>query len=188
MADVDHASASTSSRSHANHAGEEETMTPPTPDRRPSAGSSSASPKSSAKGKAAADVEAQHSHDDDDEEAERRQAGEKAGDKPEDKYKIVQWDEPDPSTLPPKEKRGLDEPDPITDPENPQGWSKGKRVLILIITCLTSTCVTCASSIVAACYPNLMRDFGISETVAILGLALYVSGLGVGPGAFLSQG
>ena len=95
-------------------------------------------------------------------------------------WKIVTWNmnPTAPSDQSSKETQDLD---PLQDPAHPQGWSQARRVWILAVTCCASMCVTCASSVVAACYQNLEREFNISETVAILGLSLFVLGLGLGP-------
>lgn len=87
--------------------------------------------------------------------------GEKAGTGAADP-KLVTWDGPD-------------------DPANPQNWSTFKKWQVIIVASTCSLCVTNNSSIVASNYEPIEADFGISRTVAILGLSLFVTGLGIGP-------
>lgn len=91
------------------------------------------------------------------------------------RYKEVGWNSTASSPTP-----GPDV-DPLDDPEHPQGWSKAKRLFLLIVVSTCSLCVTCTSSIVASSYRNLERELNISSEVAILSLSLFVLGLGVGP-------
>lgn len=67
------------------------------------------------------------------------------------------------------------------DPENPQSWSNLRKYCILATISTGSLCVTCASSVVTSAYKGIERDLGASEEVAILGLSLFVVGLGLGP-------
>jgi hypothetical protein len=76
--------------------------------------------------------------------------------------KLVTWDGPD-------------------DPANPQNWSTFKKWQVILVASTCSLCVTNNSSIVASNYEPIELDFGISRTVAILGLSLFVTGLGIGP-------
>lgn len=67
------------------------------------------------------------------------------------------------------------------DPANPQNWSTFKKWQVILVASTCSLCVTNNSSIVASNYEPIGVDFGISRTVAILGLSLFVTGLGIGP-------
>ncbi|GJJ13985.1 hypothetical protein Clacol_008242 [Clathrus columnatus] len=59
--------------------------------------------------------------------------------------------------------------------------SKLKKHLILLVLFTASTCVTCASSIAGTTEMGIQQSFHISHEVAILGISLYVFGLGCGP-------
>ncbi|KAI9838679.1 MAG: hypothetical protein M1819_004993 [Sarea resinae] len=59
------------------------------------------------------------------------------------------------------------------DPENPQNWSSSWKLLIGFEICLLNFSVYIASSIYTAGELSIMENFGASETVATLGLALF---------------
>lgn len=67
------------------------------------------------------------------------------------------------------------------DPDNPLTWPAWKKWMIIAVVSTTSTCVTCTSSVVATAYEGIERDLHVSHEVAILGLSLFVLGLGCGP-------
>ncbi|CEH13272.1 Synaptic vesicle transporter SVOP and related transporters (major facilitator superfamily) [Ceraceosorus bombacis] len=67
------------------------------------------------------------------------------------------------------------------DSRNPLAWSTAKRWTILMIVSTCSLCVTCTSSVVSSTFESLESDFRIGHEVAILGLSLFVLGLGIGP-------
>ena len=67
------------------------------------------------------------------------------------------------------------------DPANPQNWSFGKKALVMVQICLYTMAVYMGSSIYTSSEPAIMEIFGVSQTVASLGLALYVLGYGTGP-------
>ncbi|KAF2786605.1 MFS general substrate transporter [Melanomma pulvis-pyrius CBS 109.77] len=70
------------------------------------------------------------------------------------------------------------------DPANPYNWSTGRKALVCgQITILTFT-VYYGSAAYAPAIPAVMEQFGCSEAVASLGLALYVIGYGFGPLVF----
>ncbi|GAA6017966.1 hypothetical protein JCM10207_002723 [Rhodosporidiobolus poonsookiae] len=71
------------------------------------------------------------------------------------------------------------------DPDNPKNWSLGKRLWVTFEINYLAFSVYIGSSIYTSSQPGLMEEFGVSETVAILGLSLFVVGYGVGP-MFLS--
>jgi DHA1 family multidrug resistance protein-like MFS transporter len=67
------------------------------------------------------------------------------------------------------------------DPENPQDWSSGRKFLVLVQIYLYTLAVYMGSSIYSPSTSYVQERFGVSETAASLGLALYVLGYGVGP-------
>ncbi|TKY85727.1 hypothetical protein EX895_005267 [Sporisorium graminicola] len=67
------------------------------------------------------------------------------------------------------------------DPENPLNWSHPRKIMLLSVVTACAFCVTNASSIISNAYQGIQDEFHISRTVAILGLSLFVIGLGVGP-------
>lgn len=67
------------------------------------------------------------------------------------------------------------------DPENPMEWPAWKKWCVIIIISSTSTMVTCTSSVVSTAYEGIEKDLHIGREVAILGLSLFVLGLGFGP-------
>lgn len=60
-------------------------------------------------------------------------------------------------------------------------YSTARKWLIVIIVSLGSACVTCCSSAVTLTYAGVEASFGSSSEVTILGLSLFVLGLGLGP-------
>ncbi|PWN46595.1 MFS general substrate transporter [Violaceomyces palustris] len=69
----------------------------------------------------------------------------------------------------------------ITDPSDPLNWTTRKKWRTILIISLSAFCVTCTSSVVTSAYGGIEREFGVSHEVAILGLSLFVIGLGIGP-------
>lgn len=67
------------------------------------------------------------------------------------------------------------------DSMNPRCMSKGRKWIIVAIVSLSSTCVTCTSSMYTSTYAQLTAEFHVSRVVATLGLSLFVMGLGIGP-------
>ena len=67
------------------------------------------------------------------------------------------------------------------DPENPQNWPLWQRIYHTTIPALYGFAVTFASSVYSPAVPEVAEKFGVSSTVALLGLSLYVLGLGFGP-------
>lgn len=64
---------------------------------------------------------------------------------------------------------------------DPLNFKASKKWPILAVICFASLCVTCCSTMVVATYAGIERDFGCSPTIAILGLTLFVEGLGISP-------
>lgn len=67
------------------------------------------------------------------------------------------------------------------DAENPQNWSNLKRALMATIICLYTFVVYTTSAIYTSSEEGIMKEFGVSELLATLGLSLYVLGYGTGP-------
>lgn len=63
-------------------------------------------------------------------------------------------------------------------------WSLAKRVFISVQILLYTFTVYMGSSIYAPSIAGVMERFGVGETAASLGLALYVLGYGIGPMLF----
>jgi multidrug resistance protein len=63
--------------------------------------------------------------------------------------------------------------------------SKGRKWVIIIILAITSICVTMISSAWSLASPNIMEAMKVSREVSVLGISLFIWGLGVGP-LFLS--
>lgn len=67
------------------------------------------------------------------------------------------------------------------DPENPQNWPFWQRVYHTTVPALFGLAVTFGSSVYTPAVHDVMKQFNVSSTVALLGLSLYVLGLGFGP-------
>ncbi|KIV91153.1 hypothetical protein PV10_05725 [Exophiala mesophila] len=67
------------------------------------------------------------------------------------------------------------------DPENPQNWSTGKKVLVVVQIYLYTLAVYMGSAIYTPSIPYVVEQMGVSENVAALGLSMYVLGYGIGP-------
>ncbi|BFZ64106.1 hypothetical protein YB2330_005245 [Saitoella coloradoensis] len=68
-----------------------------------------------------------------------------------------------------------------SDPLNPLNMSPARKWLITIIVSNASLCVTCNSSIYTSTYTGIQDSLHISHIVAIIGLTLFIAGLGTGP-------
>ncbi|KAL5349954.1 hypothetical protein ACLOAV_004989 [Pseudogymnoascus australis] len=66
------------------------------------------------------------------------------------------------------------------DQANPQNWSTRKKVFVAFEICLYTFTIYIGSAIYAPSIEGVMKDFGVSEIVASLGLALYVMSYGLG--------
>lgn len=67
------------------------------------------------------------------------------------------------------------------DPENPIKWPLWDRVYHTSVPALFGFVVSFGSSVYTPGYPDVMKRFDVSSTVALLGLSLYVLGLAFGP-------
>lgn len=68
----------------------------------------------------------------------------------------------------------------LDDMRHPYNWPKSKKYTILLVLCLAAVCVTATSSIQASTYASIEREFDFSRPEAVLGVSLYVLGLGLG--------
>lgn len=67
------------------------------------------------------------------------------------------------------------------DEENPFNWPMWQRVYNTTVPALFGLAVTFGSSVYTPGIEDVQKQFGVSTTVAILGLSLYVLGLAFGP-------
>lgn len=67
------------------------------------------------------------------------------------------------------------------DPENPQNWTLRRKGVATLQICLYTFAVYLGSAIYTPSIPGIQEAFGVSITVASLGLALYVLAYGMGP-------
>lgn len=67
------------------------------------------------------------------------------------------------------------------DPENPMNWPMWQRIYHTTIPALMGFVVTFGYAVYAPGVPDIMSEFNVSSTVALLGLSTYVLGLGFGP-------
>ncbi|KAH7924128.1 MFS general substrate transporter [Leucogyrophana mollusca] len=65
--------------------------------------------------------------------------------------------------------------------DNPQCMSSLRRWVAVLVISSASLCVTCASSIAAFTEDGSAETFHVSHEVTVLGISLFVSGLGAGP-------
>lgn len=69
----------------------------------------------------------------------------------------------------------------VLDPTLPLNWSARKKFFNMGIPSLLCLVVTIGTSIYTPAVPDVMLDFGVSETVAIVPLTTYTLGLSFGP-------
>jgi MFS family permease len=67
------------------------------------------------------------------------------------------------------------------DPANPQNWSPRKKFFVAFLIDLYTFVIYCGSSIYVSSEVLVMIRFGVGDTKAALGLALYVLSYGIGP-------
>ncbi|CAH0046726.1 unnamed protein product [Clonostachys solani] len=67
------------------------------------------------------------------------------------------------------------------DPLCPRSFSKPKKWMIVAIVSMACFCVTAASSVYTSTYQQMEESFGNSRRVSVLGLSLFVLGIGCGP-------
>lgn len=69
----------------------------------------------------------------------------------------------------------------LTVPQNPHNWSLRKRIYHTIPPGLFGFIVTFGSSVYTPANEEIAKHFNVTPTVALLGVTLYVIGLGFGP-------
>jgi DHA1 family multidrug resistance protein-like MFS transporter len=67
------------------------------------------------------------------------------------------------------------------DPENPQNWSGWRKAFVTFQICMYTLAVYLGSAIYTPSETGIKEYFGVSQTVAALGLSLYVLAYGIGP-------
>jgi multidrug resistance protein len=67
------------------------------------------------------------------------------------------------------------------DPRNPMLWSRPKRWFITMMVSLTTLAVALLSSAYTGGIREIIQEFKVSQTVAILGVSLFVLGFAIGP-------
>ncbi|KAI0344703.1 MFS transporter [Trametopsis cervina] len=65
--------------------------------------------------------------------------------------------------------------------DDPKQMSVMRKWIILIVVCSAALCATCASSMAGFAEAGVSQDFHVAKEVAILGISMYVLGLGLGP-------
>lgn len=68
----------------------------------------------------------------------------------------------------------------VGDPGNPKNWSKAFKWYCTLVVAFTCFVVAFTSSVVTPGIEGLQEEFGISETVGLLTVTLFVIGFGVG--------
>ena len=68
----------------------------------------------------------------------------------------------------------------VGDPENPKNWSKAYKWYCTFLVAFTCFVVAFTSSVITPGLEGLHEEFGISETVSLLTVTLFVIGFGVG--------
>ncbi|CCX11540.1 Similar to Polyamine transporter 4; acc. no. Q12256 [Pyronema omphalodes CBS 100304] len=69
----------------------------------------------------------------------------------------------------------------LQGPEDPRNWSKGRKWLLSLKLCIFCFAVSMGSTIFTPAVQVIARQFHESDTVAILGISMYVIGFAVGP-------
>ncbi|KAI7070919.1 multidrug resistance protein-like protein [Hortaea werneckii] len=70
------------------------------------------------------------------------------------------------------------------DPKNPRNWTVAKKAFVTFNICLLTFSIYIGSAIYISGLRDITREFAVSQTVAVLGLTLYVLGYGMGPMIF----
>ena len=65
--------------------------------------------------------------------------------------------------------------------QNPRNWSTPKKFFVTFEICFLTTSVYIGSAIYTAGLQGVMKQFGVGEVVALLGLSLFVLGYALGP-------
>ncbi|TVY87490.1 Cycloheximide resistance protein [Lachnellula willkommii] len=67
------------------------------------------------------------------------------------------------------------------DPDNPHNWSFPKKMWLSMLLLVYTVSVYIGSSLYTASETDIISIFGVSNTLAALGLSLYILGYGIGP-------
>lgn len=70
--------------------------------------------------------------------------------------------------------------------QNPRNWTVAKKAFVTFNICLLTFSIYIGSAIYTSGLRDITREFAVSQTVAVLGLTLYVLGYGMGPMIFVS--
>ncbi|KAI6837746.1 multidrug resistance protein-like protein [Hortaea werneckii] len=70
------------------------------------------------------------------------------------------------------------------DPKNPRNWTVAKKAFVTFNICLLTFSIYIGSAIYTSGLRDIIQEFAVSQTVATLGLTLYVLGYGMGPMIF----
>nr|XP_036579807.1 major facilitator superfamily transporter [Colletotrichum truncatum]KAF6787487.1 major facilitator superfamily transporter [Colletotrichum truncatum] len=68
-----------------------------------------------------------------------------------------------------------------TDPHNPMNWSPTSKIQQIVMLSLAAFTASVGTSIISPARSQLMEEFGVTSTQAILPLSMYVFALGMGP-------
>ena len=71
--------------------------------------------------------------------------------------------------------------------QNPQNWSSVKKVFVTFLICFLTVSIYIGSAIYTGGEQGVMEKFHVSQTVATLGLTLFVLGYAVGKASFSSS-
>ncbi|KAK5288822.1 Synaptic vesicle transporter SVOP [Cryomyces antarcticus] len=72
----------------------------------------------------------------------------------------------------------------VDDKENPKNWPKAYKWWCTMTVAITCFVVAFDSAVITADIPGVMREFNVSEEVALLSITLFVVGFGIGPMIF----
>ncbi|KAJ4372912.1 hypothetical protein N0V83_003203 [Neocucurbitaria cava] len=89
--------------------------------------------------------------------------------------------EPNPEAAIPQQSSSATDWDGPNDPDNPHNWPMSQRIYHAVTPALFGFAVTFGTSVYTPALADIMHDFQISRTIALLGLAIYTLGIGVGP-------
>lgn len=70
--------------------------------------------------------------------------------------------------------------------QNPRNWTVAKKAFVTFNICLLTFSIYIGSAIYTSGLRDIIQEFAVSQTVATLGLTLYVLGYGMGPMIFVS--
>lgn len=70
------------------------------------------------------------------------------------------------------------------DKENPKNWSKAYKWWCTMVVAITCFVVAFASSVITADIEGVVKEFNVSNEVALVSISVFVVGFGVGPMIF----